>query len=380
MRSRPEWIVGLGLVACAVAIAAIAAFSVGGALLAGSPANATTPQPSATLAAPTPTVTSEATATPTATPTAIPTPATPPLPTMLAAIGDSYTQAWSVSPAYKKDHPQFSWAVGTDPNDGVLSLRERLSAVGDKAVVFDAATSGRKMSDASRQASLIVAQAATLPAGSTVYVTFELGTNDLCDDPMTPAADFEVQLRASIDILRGGLPTGSRILMLSVPDFVHFWEITQADPTARAALGLRVNSRNCAPFLGKDTSSTFAQSKQRLADYDAILTQVCAEIENRDGASGRLYCRSNQLALSEKDFTVKDLSTVDYFHPSLSGQAKMAEAAWQAGYWASLPLAGGGRGLAAAADPVPLAPGLALVAPAVARPWPRAKRRRSVQV
>jgi lysophospholipase L1-like esterase len=376
MRSKPEWIVGLGLAACAVAIAAIAAFSVGNALMAGSPA---TPAPTATLPEPTPTATSDATATPTAAPTPVPTPSTPPLPTMLAAIGDSYTQAWSVSPAYKKDHPQFSWAVGTDPKDGVISLRERLNAAGDQAVVFDAATSGRKMGDASRQASLIVAQAATLPAGSTVYITFELGTNDLCDDPMTPAADFEAQLRASIDILRGGLPTGSRILMLSVPDFVHFWEITQADPTAKAALGLRVNSRNCAPFLGKDTTSTFAQSKQMLASYDAILTQVCTEIENRDGASGRLYCRSNQLALSEKDFTIKDLSTVDYFHPSLSGQAKMAEAAWQAGYWASVPLAGGDRGLAAAnGDLVPVAPGLALVAPAVAGPGPRRKRRRLV--
>jgi lysophospholipase L1-like esterase len=34
----------------------------------------------------------------------------------------------------------------------------------------------------------------------------------------------------------------------------------------------------------------------------------------------------------------KDLSTADYFHPSFTGQAKMAESAWLAGPWASVPL------------------------------------------
>ncbi len=338
MKLNPERLIYLGLAVGAVAIVGLLAFS----LATGSPAESgRTASPSAVAAVtPTPSPTLEPTIdpTPTATPTASPTPAAPPLPTMLAAIGDSYTQAWSVSPAYKRDHPQFSWAVGTAADDGVYSLRERFTALGANLIVVDAATSGKKMDDAARQAGLVVVAAAKLPPGSTVFVTFELGTNDLCDDPMTTRAEFESGLRAAVAILRKGLPAGSHILLLSMPDFAHFHALTQASPAALALLGLPSQSRNCAPFLGDETSSTLAQSTQRLAQYESILVKVCGEVETVDGPSGKLHCRSDSLRLAEKDFVLADLSTADYFHPSLTGQAKMAEAAWQAGYWSRLPL------------------------------------------
>ena len=341
MKLNPERLLALGMAVGAIAIVGVLAFAFAG----GSPAGSDpTPSPSTVAGgspsvSPSPDVTLEPT--PTATPTPSPTSSTAPLPAMLAAIGDSYTQAWSVSPAYKKDHPEFSWAVGTATDDGVFSLRERFQALGAGLTVVDAATSGKKMDDAPRQASIVVAEAAKLPAGSTVFVTFELGTNDLCDDPMTSPDVFEAQLRAAVDILRTGLPRGSRILMLSMPDFVHFHAITQASPAAVAALALRANRSNCAPFLGNETTSTMQQSTQMLAKYDSLLTGVCAEVEAGDGPSGRLHCRTDALRLAEKDFVLADLSTADYFHPSLSGQARMAEAAWQAGYWARLPLPAG---------------------------------------
>ena len=319
------------------------------------------PTPSPTTVAPeSPSGSAGATAEPTATPpdsatpspteapspTAAATPWTPQLPTMLAAIGDSYSQAWSVSPSYKKDHPAFSWVVGTARGDGVFSLRERFEALGAQLTVVDAATSGKKMSDASRQATTVATEAGKLPPGSIVYVTFELGTNDLCDEPMTTATDFEAQLRSAVSILRAGLPAGSRILMLSVPDFSHFYDITQADPTARAALDLVANSRRCPPFLGWDSPYSIQEAEATLASYDSILVGVCGEIEATDGPSNKLHCRSNATLLAELDFKIKDLSTVDYFHPSLSGQAKMAAAAWKAGYWSTVPLPPGAAAIA----------------------------------
>jgi lysophospholipase L1-like esterase len=292
-------------------------------------------------------------------------PASPALPAMLATIGDSYTQAWSVSPSYRRDHPGYSWAVGTVKGDGVFSLRERFEALGDKLVVVDAATSGRKMSDAARQATQIVAAAKTLRAGGTAYVTFELATNDLCDNPVTDAASFEAQLRAAVAILRSGLPAGSRILMLSVPNFAHFHDITQADARAKATLNLPSNSSTCAPFLGSNSPLTMPAAEQVMATYNSILVEVCDEIEATDGASGRLHCRDNEALLSESDFTIKDLSTVDYFHPSLSGQAKMAAAAWKASDWAGLKLPAGAAALApggpGGAAPAAVAPVLPLI-------------------
>jgi lysophospholipase L1-like esterase len=342
MKLDSERLIGLCLAAGAIAIVGVLAFALVGGGLSGSDATAS-PSPLA-VASPTASPTASATPTPEITPspspavTPSPTPSTPPLPAMLAAIGDSYTQAWSVSPSYKRDHPQFSWAIGTDANDGIFSLRERFTALGAKLTVVDAATSGKKMDDAARQAQLVVAQAAKLPAGSTVFVTFELGTNDLCDDPMTDPGVFDAQLRDALDILRAGLPAGSRILMLSMPDFVHFHDLTQASPDALALLAQPSQSANCAPFLGNNTTYTLAESTQMLARYDALLVAACAEIESTDGPSGKLHCRTDPLHLAEKDFALIDLSRVDYFHPSLQGQARMAEAAWQAGYWAALPL------------------------------------------
>jgi len=87
--------------------------------------------------------------------------------------------------------------IGTAQGDGVLSLLERFRALGASPAVIDAATSGKKMSDAPRQADEVVAAARKLGSDKTAYVTFELGTNDLCASPdaMTDPADFEASSR-----------------------------------------------------------------------------------------------------------------------------------------------------------------------------------------
>jgi lysophospholipase L1-like esterase len=268
-------------------------------------------------------------------PTAAPT--APALPSLLGAIGDSYSQAWSVSPDYLFDHPQFSWVVGTDKSDGVTSLLERFRALGGSPAVADAATSGKKMDDAPRQASLVVAAAKKLAAGQTAYVTFELGTNDICASPdfMTDPAAFTAQLQSAIGTLRVGLPPGSRILMLPVPDFPHFRDMTQADAAARALLALPKNLNRCAPYLGTSSPSAMVKANDYLSKYDAGLKAACDDIDANEATSGRLYCTYNATLLADSDFTIDDLSTVDYFHPSLSGQAKMAEDAWRADIWRS---------------------------------------------
>jgi lysophospholipase L1-like esterase len=381
-RPTTEWALGIGLAIGAVALVAVLLLALSSAVLDHSADPTHTPAPSSVAGATqtpgpgsgTPTDTAS-TGPPTPGPSSLPTllPTTPPqptaapvnssLPTMLAAIGDSYTMAWSVSPAYPRDHPGFSWVIGSVKGDGVFSLRERFEALGDKLTVVNSATTGRKMSDAVRQATRVVSYAKALPAGATVYVTFELGTNDLCDDPNTDPAVFESQLRDATDILTSGLPKGSRILMLSVPDFSHFYDITQASATAQALLGQTSHSKTCAPFLGTDSPLSIDQARQVLADYDARLAGVCSEIEATSGTAGRVHCLYDEAHLSLRDFTLKDLSTVDYFHPSLSGQNRLATAAWQAGFWAQVKLpsgaaafAPGGDGTLAFAAVVPVVP------------------------
>jgi lysophospholipase L1-like esterase len=325
------------VVAAAVVAVLVAGGLVAGGSLLGSASVSPTPGRSLTAAG-SATPLSGAVATtpsPTATPTPTPAPTAIPLPALLGAIGDSYSQAWTVSTAYHGDHPQFSWVVGTDPNDGVQSLLERFTALGTAPQVVDAATSGKQMNDALRQANLVVAAARKLQTGRTAYVTFELGTNDLCasPDPMTTPAAFQTQLQAAIAALKEGLPTGSRVLMLAVPDFHHFYDITQANAAARAQLAESKNQYQCAPYLGSGSRLTVAAADAVRAQYNADLGTACDDINSSGGPSGPLYCTYNETLLSDSDFAIGDLSTYDYFHPSLTGQARMAADAWAADVW-----------------------------------------------
>ncbi|MGD0248773.1 MAG: SGNH/GDSL hydrolase family protein, partial [Candidatus Limnocylindrales bacterium] len=208
-------------------------------------------------------------------------------------------------------------------------------ALGASPQVVDAATSGKKMVDAQRQASLVVDAARNLKPGQTAYVTFELGTNDLCSAPapMTDTEEFEAELGTAVATLRAGLPAGSRILMLPVPDFPHFREITQADPASRAYLALPKNANRCPPYLGTSSPSAIDTANRYLAEYDTSLEAVCDDINAHEARTGLLYCTYDAAALADSDFTIRDLSTWDCFHPSLSGQAKIAQNAWQADIW-----------------------------------------------
>jgi hypothetical protein len=62
---------------------------------------------------------------------------------------------------------------------------------------------------------------------------------------------------------------------------------------------------------------------QEVADNTALQT-VCGEFPQCHWDGGATY---------GVQFLARDVSTVDYFHPSPYGQAKLAATEWAAGYW-----------------------------------------------
>ena len=64
--------------------------------------------------------------------------------------------------------------------------------------------------------------------------------------------------------------------------------------------------------------------RQRDIDFNGALADVCSRYSQ---------CRFDGNAVFNTTFTVSDVSTRDYFHPSLSGQAKLAAGSWTVGYW-----------------------------------------------
>jgi lysophospholipase L1-like esterase len=253
-----------------------------------------------------------------------------PLPALVGAIGDSLTRATAAS-GQPRDEPEHSWVVGTDPDDEVVSHLERLRALGADPRVADASIAGARMESAEGQARVVVEAARALGPGEIAYVTVQLGANDLCgrslDDATNPAV-YEARARAAIQVLDAGLPAGSVLLVLSVPDVPRLAEIFPDGSRARA---LHREYGICPVALGDAADAAGARS--RIAEYNGALIRLCDELSG----SG-LHCRHDQAgdpatSLFGAPFQEGEVSTLDFFHPSLAGQARIAEETWPLTPW-----------------------------------------------
>jgi lysophospholipase L1-like esterase len=240
----------------------------------------------------------------------------PPLPSSIAAIGDSITEAFDVCCFYG-DWPRHSWSTGYDGGDGVASHYERIRARNPaiRGHHHNDAVSGAKMVAAPAQAQAAVRQGAQ-------YVTILMGANDLCDaGGLTPAASFRAQFEQTLAILRDGLP-GSRVFVSSIPNLYQLWSLFRADPAAQLVWQ---TARICPPML-RITNSEAARQRvvQREGEYNRALGEVCA---------GWTSCRFDGGQTYGFVFTRAMVSRLDYFHPSLLGQATLAAETWRASWW-----------------------------------------------
>ena len=64
----------------------------------------------------------------------------------------------------------------------------------------------------------------------------------------------------------------------------------------------------------------------REAAFNQILAEECAKYSR---------CRWDNEAVYDFAFSASQVSTLDYFHPSLSGQAALARITWNASWWPS---------------------------------------------
>lgn len=244
---------------------------------------------------------------------------TVPLPNSIAAIGDSISQAYDVCCSYG-NHPANSWTTGYSSTDGVSSHYERILAAnsGISGHYFDDAVSGAKMTDAAGQASSAVSQAAQ-------YVTILMGANDVCTSSistMTPTATFQSQFQSAMSTLESGLPSGAHIFVSSIPNIYQLWQVLHTNGSARFVWAA---AQICQSML--NSNNTEAQRQQVLSQEEAdntVLQQVCQQYAN---------CLWDNLATFNTAFAASEVSTLDYFHPNLSGQAALAGTTWGASYW-----------------------------------------------
>ena len=249
-----------------------------------------------------------------------------PVPSSMAAVGDSITQAASSAGALGADAPQNSWSTGT--SSSVNSHFLRLRALNGSLVAHNRSVSGAKVADLNAQMQSVVAL-----QPDPGYLTVLIGGNDVCTDTvaqMTSVADFRARFAAAMATITSQSP-GTAVYVVSIPDVYKLWDLFDGNFWARfiwATAGI------CQSMLANPTSTQQADVARRAAvrqrniDFNTQLAQVCA-----------LYsqCRFDNNAAFNTSFVAGDVSG-DYFHPSVAGQAKLASVSWAAGYtWTATP-------------------------------------------
>jgi lysophospholipase L1-like esterase len=247
--------------------------------------------------------------------------ASPSLPGSIAGIGDSITRAADVCCWYG-DHPAQSWSTGGGAFDGIRSHYERIRLLNPSisGQNFNDARSGARMRDAQAQAQTAVTQQAR-------YVTILMGANDVCTSSpstMTSVSDFQAQFAATMNVLAAGLPAGSHVFVGSIPNIYRLWQLFHEDVVAQLVWSV---AQICQSMLSPTNTE---QDRQfvlaRAQAFNQMLAEVCSQYA---------ICRFDDYAAFNYQFSASQMSKLDYFHPSLAGQAALASLTWQHSWWAT---------------------------------------------
>lgn len=238
-------------------------------------------------------------------------------PNSMAAAGDSITRAFNTGPRPFTDAPANSWSTGDNPEVNSFYLRILATNPAIAGQNYNVAVSGAKMRDLAGQIDRVNAQGVE-------YVTILMGANDVCassEASVTPVADFRAQFQAAME----RLSPATRAYVVSIPDIYDLWDTFKTTPLAVTKW---TAFNTCQAMFARPLSFAPAdvarreRVRQRNMDFNTQLQEVCSQFAN---------CRFDDYAVFNTPIEPGDISRRDFFHPSLRGQAKLAEVAW----WAS---------------------------------------------
>jgi len=247
--------------------------------------------------------------------------AAPALPNSMASTGDSISRAFDATwwGCFLTDCPGYSWSTGTSTT--VNSQYNRILAHNPaiRGFNYNDSKTGAKMAD-------LDGQLKTAAAQNVGYVTVLMGANDVCASTMTDTGTFQAELAAALADFFAADPN-SVMYVSSLPSLRQLYTLLSGNSNA-------VNTwrtfRICQSYLppGGTDASRAAGDAQEVA-FNNILGSVCAQYGSHclyDGGAG----------YSEFKFSTADVSTVDYFHPSVTGQRDVAAFTWAHSYWPAM--------------------------------------------
>lgn len=255
----------------------------------------------------------------------------------LVALGDSVSRAANasrdprcVSPV--KGFPfveclHQSWSTGSDPQ--VQSIAQRL-----QGRYPDLRITTRNLARSATYANDLPRQARQAVAWKADVATVLVGGGDACINGLVPAAatNFRAQTATAFAILSRG---GVRIRLLTSPSIYNVWEGLHRDPRVRRAWATAPGFEDGrCPSLLRNPASTDPRVEQRReqvreqqARYDRILLRLCRSTPG---------CRSDGGRQGRQPVGAAYITDRDSFHPSVRGEARLAENAWQWIDWSGL--------------------------------------------
>ncbi len=238
-------------------------------------------------------------------------------PNSMAATGDSITRAFNTCSFPFIDCPANSWATGTSTEVNSFYLRILEHNRGIRGNLHNDAVSGAQMGDLPGQMSTVISQGVE-------YVTVEMGANDVCtssEETMTSVESFRSSFVSAMNALTEELP-GATVSVGSIPNVYWLWSLLHTNRSAVSTWNL---FGICQSLLRNPTSTSREDEERRLrvqqreVEFNEVLASVCAEYEQCQYDEGTGYAYR---------FETGEVNTRDYFHPSVAGQATIAEIEW----------------------------------------------------
>jgi lysophospholipase L1-like esterase len=153
------------------------------------------------------------------------------------------------------------------------------------------------------------------------YVTVLIGANDACADRvtgMTSSRTFRRQVDTALARLKKGLPK-ARVLVISIPDLYRLWDLGHDDERAVRAWSRGV----CQSLLARPASTAKADEQRRRQVGDRV-DAYNRELEAACAKYGR-KCRWDGGEAHRVRFSLDLVNELDYFHPDVEGQNKLAD-------------------------------------------------------
>ncbi|ALV35922.1 SGNH/GDSL hydrolase family protein [Streptomyces sp. CdTB01] len=236
-------------------------------------------------------------------------------PSSVAAVGDSITRGFDACTVLS-DCPEVSWATGSSTEVDSLAVR-LLGRTKAAERSWNYAVTGARMADLPGQITRAVARKPQL-------VTVMVGANDACrvsTAAMTPVADFRADFEDALATLRKALPK-TQVYVASVPNLKRLWSQGRTNALGKQVWKLGI----CPSMLGDadalDSAATLRRNtvQKRVEEYNQVLREECGKDRR---------CRFDGGAVYAYRFGTAQLSHWDWFHPSVDGQARLAEIAYR---------------------------------------------------